>query len=51
MLSVIFRVEREWQAIDDRNFGIGNISVRGGRRFLTMMIIVTSDMGAAMKFV
>ena len=33
MLSVIFRVEREWKAIDDRKFGIGNISVAGGLRF------------------
>lgn len=33
MLTVIFQVEREWQAIDDRKFGIGNISVAGGFRF------------------
>ena len=33
MLTVIFQVEREWQAIDDRKFGIGNISVAGGLRF------------------
>jgi penicillin-insensitive murein endopeptidase len=33
MLSVIFWVEREWQAIDDRKFGIGNISVANGLRY------------------
>jgi penicillin-insensitive murein DD-endopeptidase len=33
MLSVIFWVEREWQAIDDRKFGIGNISVAGGLKY------------------
>jgi penicillin-insensitive murein endopeptidase len=33
MLSVIFWVEREWQAIDDRKFGIGNISVANGRKY------------------
>ncbi|HWW73377.1 MAG TPA: penicillin-insensitive murein endopeptidase [Duganella sp.] len=30
LLSVIFYIEREWQAIDDRKFGIGNISIAGG---------------------
>lgn len=30
LLSVIFYVAREWQAIDDRKFGIGNISIAGG---------------------
>lgn len=30
MLCLIFYIEREWQAIDDRKFGIGNISVAGG---------------------
>ncbi|MEO5934859.1 MAG: penicillin-insensitive murein endopeptidase [Duganella sp.] len=30
LLSVIFHIEREWQAIDDRKFGIGNISIAGG---------------------
>lgn len=30
MLSLLFFVEREWQAIDDRKIGIGNISLAGG---------------------
>lgn len=30
LLSLIFCIEREWQAIDDRKFGIGNISIAGG---------------------
>src|SRR5471032_3543943 len=30
MLSLIFAVERAWQAKDDRKFGIGNISIAGG---------------------
>ena len=30
LLSVIFYIAREWQAIDDRKFGIGNISIAGG---------------------
>lgn len=33
LLSVIFQVEREWQAIDDRRFGIGNISMAEGRKY------------------
>jgi hypothetical protein len=33
MLSVIFWVEREWQAVDDRKFGIGNISVANGLKY------------------
>jgi len=33
LLSVIFRIEREWQAIDVRKFGIGNISLAEGRRY------------------
>jgi murein endopeptidase len=33
LLSVIFQVEREWQAICDRKFGIGNISKAGGGEF------------------
>ncbi len=33
MLSVIFWVEREWQAIDHRKFGIGNMSLAGGVRY------------------
>jgi penicillin-insensitive murein endopeptidase len=30
MMTVILFVEREWAAIDDRKFGIGNISLAGG---------------------
>ncbi|HWW73704.1 MAG TPA: hypothetical protein VN089_27510 [Duganella sp.] len=30
LLSVIFYIEREWQTICDRKFGIGNISIDGG---------------------
>jgi murein endopeptidase len=30
MLSYIFYIEREWQVICDRKFGIGNISIDGG---------------------
>lgn len=33
MLSMIFWVEREWQAVDDRKFGIGNISVADGSKY------------------
>ncbi|MBQ5939816.1 penicillin-insensitive murein endopeptidase [Massilia sp. AB1] len=33
LLSVIFKVEREGQAICDRKFGIGNISIAGGAKF------------------
>lgn len=33
LLSLIFYVEREWQAIDDRKFGIGNISLAEGRKY------------------
>ena len=33
MLSVIFWVEREWEAVDDRKFGIGNISLAGGLKY------------------
>jgi penicillin-insensitive murein endopeptidase len=33
MLSVIFWVEREWQATCDRKFGIGNISLANGIRY------------------
>jgi len=32
-LSVIFRIEHEWQAIEERKFGIGNISLAGGRKY------------------
>lgn len=30
MLSLIFHIEHQWQAIDDRKFGIGNISIAEG---------------------
>ncbi|MBB5609069.1 MULTISPECIES: penicillin-insensitive murein endopeptidase [unclassified Janthinobacterium] len=30
MMTAILRVEREWQAIDKRKFGVGNISRAGG---------------------
>lgn len=30
MMTAILRVEREWQAIDNRKFGVGNISLAGG---------------------
>lgn len=30
MLTVILFVEREWAAIDNRKFGVGNISLAGG---------------------
>jgi murein endopeptidase len=30
LLSFIFQIEREWQAVCDRKFGIGNISIDGG---------------------
>jgi penicillin-insensitive murein endopeptidase len=30
MMTAILRVEREWQAIDDRRFGVGDISLAGG---------------------
>lgn len=33
LLSMIFWVEREWQAIDNRQFGIGNISLAEGRKY------------------
>ena len=33
MLSVIFWVERAWQAVDDRKFGIGNISLANGVKY------------------
>jgi penicillin-insensitive murein endopeptidase len=33
LLSMIFWIEREWQAIDERKFGIGNISVANGLRY------------------
>ena len=30
MIMAILRVEREWQAIDSRKFGVGDISLAGG---------------------
>lgn len=30
LMTLILCIEREWQAIDDRKFGIGNISIDGG---------------------
>lgn len=33
LLSLIFYISREWQAIDDRKFGIGNISIAGGLKY------------------
>lgn len=33
MLSMIFWVEREWAAVDDRKFGIGNISISDGSKY------------------
>ena len=33
MMSLIFAVEREWALIETRKFGVGNISVAGGRAF------------------
>lgn len=30
LLTVIFQIERQWRAICDRKFGIGNISIDGG---------------------
>lgn len=33
LMSLIFYIEREWQAIDDRKFGIGNISLADGGKY------------------
>ncbi|UGQ48875.1 penicillin-insensitive murein endopeptidase [Massilia endophytica] len=33
LLSVLFLIEREWQAMDDRKFGIGNISLADGKEY------------------
>ncbi|CAH0142665.1 hypothetical protein SRABI118_00325 [Massilia sp. Bi118] len=33
MLTYIFQIEREWQAMCDRKFGIGSISIDGGEAF------------------
>jgi hypothetical protein len=32
MMTAILRVAREWQIIDRRRFGVGNISLPGGRK-------------------
>lgn len=33
LMSVLFFIERAWAAIDNRKFGVGNISLAGGGRF------------------
>lgn len=33
LMTLIFYIEREWQAADDRKFGIGNISIAGGLEY------------------
>lgn len=33
LMTVLFYIEREWQAIEKRKFGIGNISLAGGGKF------------------
>lgn len=33
MMTAILRVEREWQTIDNRKFGVGNISLAGGVQY------------------
>ncbi|MES2118933.1 MAG: hypothetical protein V4578_27445 [Pseudomonadota bacterium] len=33
MLTAILWVEREWQAIDNRKFGVGDISLAGGPKY------------------
>jgi len=33
LLSLILVIEREWQALDSRKFGVGNISIANGLRF------------------
>jgi murein endopeptidase len=33
LLTLIFQIERAWQAISDRQFGIGNISIDGGGEY------------------
>lgn len=30
MITAIMRIEREWQALDNRKFGVGDISLAGG---------------------
>lgn len=33
MMTLLFMVEREWALIDNRKFGVGNISIAGGGDF------------------
>ncbi|MBJ7313489.1 penicillin-insensitive murein endopeptidase [Rugamonas sp. CCM 8940] len=33
LLTLIFQIERDWQAICNRKFGIGNISIDGGKQY------------------
>lgn len=33
LMSMIFWLDREWQAVDDRKFGIGNISIANGEKY------------------
>jgi penicillin-insensitive murein endopeptidase len=33
LMTVLFQIERAWQALSNRKFGIGNISVAGGGVF------------------
>lgn len=33
LLTLIFQIEREWQANCERKFGIGNISIDGGEQY------------------
>lgn len=33
LLTLIFEIERDWQAICERKFGIGNISTDGGEKY------------------
>lgn len=33
LLTLIFQIERKWQAICDRKFGVGNISIDGGKEY------------------
>jgi len=43
LLSVLFWVEREWQAVDHRKFGVGNISQAGGPAYPKCSGQVISD--------
>lgn len=33
LMTLLLCIEREWQAIDDRKFGVGNISIDGGGEY------------------